>query len=425
LGLKSLLQELEGYLLPINEEFDKMKKVKTVLLFLLLLTLYLEGAKWKKLKPIDSYDGSRYHLKENVAYMEIRLYQNKNSREAMKILALYRKPLESYPKDIITKFKALRPNYSDNADIKMYGNAFFIDTDGKMFQMDMQKDIISLLGDIDRDAEVELLLWLKHVEYASYYKKSAKGYKIKIAEPLTKCAILERYDSIYRRGEYHFDSNYRVVRSGCKKRVNTQFIYNKKINYEYYSSVAIDDSGYLYVVGEVKKSRREDASSFWVLQKYHRDGKRLWSRRVGESTLRIIIADKTLYLFDYNHMVGRYSLNGKKISKKVKNIATINKKGDISIFGREVPKRVRKSNRYLPDGLPNKEERLGVDISDYVEDKKGNTYIVGSEIFYPSGRSDEIPDGACGNTEEVRGAIIAKLNSRGETIWAKVIDRDE
>ena len=64
-------------------------------------------------------------------------------------------------------------------------------------------------------------------------------------------------------------------------------------------------------------------------------------------------------------------------------------------------------------------------MSDYVKDKKGNIYIVGSEVFYPSGSPDEVPDGECGNVEEVLGAVVAKLDSKGKTVWAKVIDRND
>jgi len=51
--------------------------------------------------------------------------------------------------------------------------------------------------------------------------------------------------------------------------------------------------------------------------------------------------------------------------------------------------------------------------------------VVGSEVFYPSGSPDEVPSGQCGMVEQVHGALIAKLNSKGKTVWAKVIDRND
>lgn len=81
--------------------------------------------------------------------------------------------------------------------------------------------------------------------------------------------------------------------------------------------------------------------------------------------------------------------------------------------------------KYFPEGLPNKKEATDFYLSDYAKDNKGNIYIVGSEVFYPSGSPDEVPSGQCGNVEQVFGALIAKLNSKGKTVWAKVIDRND
>ena len=43
--------------------------------------VHAKGAKWQKLKAIDTYSASAYHLKENVAYMEIRWYATKKGKK--------------------------------------------------------------------------------------------------------------------------------------------------------------------------------------------------------------------------------------------------------------------------------------------------------------------------------------------------------
>ena len=61
------------------------------LLGLLIISVYAQGAKWKKIKPLKAYPGSAYNLKENVAYMEIRRYPTRKSKKASETWALYRR----------------------------------------------------------------------------------------------------------------------------------------------------------------------------------------------------------------------------------------------------------------------------------------------------------------------------------------------
>jgi len=182
-----------------------MKIFKIVLLVLLLTGIHAKAAKWKKLKPLDAYKGTAYNLKENVAYMEIRWYASKKSKKVNKTLVLYRKSLKSYPADVIAKFEALRPKYSTKADIGAAGNAFFIDVNGKMFQMDMRRDVVSLLDKIDTPAEVQLILNFGHEEYGKFYKKTAKGYKVKTSEPLGGCTSISRVQRIDKAGNFSND----------------------------------------------------------------------------------------------------------------------------------------------------------------------------------------------------------------------------
>ncbi len=405
---------------------EKMTAIfKMVLLLLMISGLQARNGKWQKLEPLKSYPGSAYNLKENVAYMEIRRYSTKKSKNASETLALYRKPLKSYSEDIIAKFKALTPKYLKNADLGSYGNAFFIDTKGKMFQMDMKKDIISLLGEIDTLAEVQLVLWLNHEKYGKYYKKIVKGYTVKTSEPLAECTSLSRVVQIEKSGKYIYTSSSTLLRKGCKKRKHTQFVSNKKINYEYYSAIAMDSKGNLYVIGEVGKNKDFDSSRFSVLEKYSGKGKKLWSRKLKDYAANVAVSGKYVYIFTDDKLQVKYTLDGKKKSSVNATEATIDKKRNISIFGKKIEKKILKQGKYLPEGLPNKKEILDAHIADYVMDRRNNVYVVGSEVFYPSGSPDEVPNGECGNTEQIHGALIAKLDSKGETVWAKVIDRDE
>ncbi|BAF72973.1 hypothetical protein [Sulfurovum sp. NBC37-1] len=390
-----------------------MKILKIVLLGLLIISVNAQGAKWQKLKPLNAYKGNAYHLKENVAYMEIRWYATKKGKKITETLKLYRKPLESYPEDTILKFRSLKPKYSNNADIGWSGNAFFIDTEGKMFQMDMRKDIMSLLGKIDKPAEVELILYLNNAEGKHYFKKTSKGYRVKTVEKLKGCTSKVGQGMVNRSGKYTDEFRYNLQRKGCKKRKHTKFIHNKKVNYQSYDKIVLDDKGNIYVLGSVIKSKLSDEyNSFYVLEKYTNNGKRVWSKKLKGYPTSLVVKNSLVYVFNDKKLKVTYRLNGKKSS-----------------FGKVVAVSQKEKNiyekKYSPEGLPNKKEATDFYLSDYAKDNKGNIYIVGSEVFYPSGSPDDVPSGECGNVEEVHGALIAKLNSKGKTVWAKVIDRND
>ena len=320
--------------------------------------------------------------------------------------------MESYPKEIIFKFRSLKPKYSNDADISGFGNAFFIDTKGKMYQMDMRKDIISLLGKIDRPAEVELVLYLNYVEGRHYFKKRSKGYKVKIVQSLKDCTGMVQQGNVDTSGKYTYKSRYNLLRKGCKKRNHTRFVHNKKVNYQSYDKTALDENGNLYIFGEVKKSKLIDKyESFYVLEKYSARGKKVWSRNTIGYAEKLLVTGGSVYILDDKKTIAAFSLNGKKRSLKKIDIVKATK--DVI------------NVKYFPEGLPNKKEAIDFYLSDYVKDKKGNIYIVGSEVFYPSGSPAEVPDGECGNVEEVLGAVVAKLDSKGKTVWAKVIDRND
>ena len=389
-----------------------MKLFELVLFLLLTTGIHAKDVQWQKFKPLDTYLGSTYHLKENVAYMEIRWYATKKGKKATKTLKLYKKPLQSYPKEIISKFRLLKPKYSNDADIGWTGNAFFIDTNGKMYQMDMRKDIIGLLGKIDRPAEVELILYLNNAEGRHYFKKTSKGYKTKSVEKLKGCTSNVRLGIVDSSGKYTDEFRHNLQRKGCKKRKHTKFVHNKKVNYQSYDKIGLDENGNLYVFGSVLTSKLIDGNeNYYVLEKYNARGKRVWSRKIAEYADGLLVIKGLVYILDNKKLRAAFSLNGKK--RSLKNIDIVKATKNVS------------NAKYFPEGLPNKKEAIDFYLSDYVKDKEGNIYIVGSEVFYPSGGPDDIPDGECGNVEQVFGALVAKLDSKGKIVWAKVIDRND
>ena len=402
-----------------------MMKKRYVIGFLIgllcLLSAEAGGPKWHKLKALSDYPPAAFHLKENVAYMEIRWYRTKKSKTPYKTIAVYRTPLEKYPQNVTEKFKNLTPRYSNKADIlPRYGNAFFIDTKGKMFRMDEVKDIVSLLGKIDRPAEAQLVLRLHNSEEGQYYRKIAGGYETKrnfVAKGCVGGKETVRIDG----SSAFLPRDFVYSKRKCKQRKHTRFITSKTINYERYDAIALDHKGNVYLLGTAKKSKKSDEYDYEVrLDKYARNGKRLWSRKVKglEEGIAsgIAVDDRSVTILGSDKPLARYSLNGKRQSLSKSSVLKFHKQKD--------QKRVT-GKSYLPEGLPDSKNGLDAEILASAKDKKGNTYIAGSELFYPYGSPDEVPDGMCGNVESVNGALVAKLDRNGKTIWARVIDGNE
>ena len=394
-----------------------MKKI-TLVLFFFTVTL-LQAGGWKTLKPLSAYSASDLHLKENVAYLEIRRYRTKKSTKAYEVMALYRTPLDQNPQGVVDKFKRLTPKYSNRTDfIPYYGNAFLIDSAGKMFRMDMAKDVISLLGAIDRPAEAQLVLWLRNYGEGQYYRKIARGYETKRTFVAKGCVTGTEIVTID--GSSAFPpSNFRYSKKGCRQRKHTQFITSRKLNYERYDAIAMDAKENLYLLGTVKESKSPDDYTYdVVLDKYTRDGKKLWSRNVkgleGSIATSIVADRRSVTILGSGKPLAIYSLNGKRQSLQ---------KSDRSKFGKK--KEMAKEEKYLPEGLPDPKNGIDAEINDRVKDKKGSTYIAGSELFYPSGSPAEVPVGECGNVETISGALVVKLDKNGKTVWARVIDGDE
>ena len=200
---------------------------------LLLTGVQAKAAKWQKLKPLETYPASAYTLGKSVGYMEIRGYKTKKSKKAYKVLPLYTIPLKSYSQDIIQRFKSLKPKHTQKSNMHAftYGNAFFINKKGKMFQMDMKEDVIGLLGKVDTPAELQLVLKLSYYNQGQYYRSTAKGYEVKIFEHIKGCVNLKRTVLVDENGNVS-NKELSYFRKGCKNRKHTQFVSNKKISYK-------------------------------------------------------------------------------------------------------------------------------------------------------------------------------------------------
>ena len=388
-----------------------MKKYSFWIMGLVFAISIAQGAGWQKFKPLDAYSGRDDNLGKNVAYMEIRFYKSPKSNDAFKTFKLYKKPLSSYSQETIAKFKALPQRHSNSyLRFRNNGNIFFIDTKGKMFWTDEPKDMKVILGKIDTPAELALTLWLNYENGWQSYKKTRHGYKIKRATSISKCIVDTTVGSVDDNGYHDIGNNIRhIVRKKCKKRNHTQFVSHKKIDYESYNRIEMDEKGNLYVLGYVNKDKTYHSDSYSVLDKYTSQGKLLWSKKLRENFPYIQVVNRFTYIIDDNKIKAKYSPDGKSVSFKQGEIVIKTRKG--------------KSVKHTPKVLPSEKKNIELSVSDHIVDKKGNVYVVGLETFYPNG----VPDGAemCGNNGQVEGALIAKLNSKGRTIWAKVIDRDD
>ena len=181
-------------------------RLTTILLITLLFTSCKipqssnEG-KWHNLKPLKEYALSDFHLKDDIAYLEIRLY-GKGQREtnyATKYKVKVRMgetPLESFDAKLVKEFKALKPNLSKETNLKrvgfclMYGcshligNGFMIKRDNQIWKMNMTEDVLKMIDEVDTPAEVRLVLWLDDEKMAGYekekyqYRKVSNGYEI-------------------------------------------------------------------------------------------------------------------------------------------------------------------------------------------------------------------------------------------------------
>lgn len=199
-----------------------MKIFKILLLILLTTGIQAKDNKWHSLKYIHDYPASAFNLKKGVAHLEIRQYEvdekNKLRKKPYKtVLSLYRKPLSSFDKKTVKKFRKLSPNLSNKSNMRhldtmsesegvgcnyLY-NGFMIDSNGKMWRMNMIEDVIGFLGEIDTPAEAQAVLWFHNKESGDSYRKTSKGYDIIIRydSTLGECKSYKYRATINKKGK--------------------------------------------------------------------------------------------------------------------------------------------------------------------------------------------------------------------------------
>lgn len=167
----------------------------------------------------------------------------------------------------------------------------------------------------------------------------------------------------------------------------------------------------------MSKDKNINTPTYYSLEKYTPRGKHIWSRKLSATGASAVVSfHSSIYILENNKVVEKYNSKGKKHPID---------KSENAKFSKNHKQQYIKKGQYLPEGLPNKRDAIDAWVKAYVTDKQGNIYVVGSEIFYPNGLPEEMPLGECGNTEQIYAALIAKLNPKGETVWAKVLDADQ
>ncbi len=166
-------------------------KILNIVLWVLLLTYtQAKEASWKKFtKELKStYEAGDYNLQYGVRRLDIRSYDvdEKNRRRSPRYEdSIVWETESSYLLDekTIKQFNYAKPNLSRKGNIGgrragSISNAFVIDYQDKIWQMNKVKDVISFMGEIDTPLEVQMVLWLHGKQKGNRYRKTSKGYEV-------------------------------------------------------------------------------------------------------------------------------------------------------------------------------------------------------------------------------------------------------
>lgn len=390
-----------------------MKIFKIVLLVLVMTGLYAKETKWHASETIQMYTLAQsrvFHLKDHVKYLKIQWEENGKN----KYMTIRRVTLDDFDARTVKQFRNLRPKYGKNANMKNKGNAFFIDDKGKMWQMDMIEDVISLLGDIDTPAEAQLVLWLHQNRNAKVYSKTSSGYKMLVeVYKGKKCSLDEVL--VGKKGKLTLKRSKRK----CQKIAKKQKIKNRYIKYIKFTDIVIDKKENIYLLGMATDTRSDNADVV-TLDKYNRNGKKIWQRIIRDGNSagaeNLALDSKYIYLIkdSATDMILQYSKEGKLISEKVYDGR--NKKHFEAI--------VKRSNRNKLKKAPYYRNKSAHEIyfAKQVRSKNGNVYAVGEEIEEIPQKPENISVGECGMGDELHGALIVKFDKRSDQIWSKLID---
>jgi len=219
-----------------------MKYAYWLIAAVILITNLNAGEKgWRVFKQ-QTYSPTSCHLKKGIEYLEVRLY--KTNSDYTKIIdkhykvteRCYRKPLEHFDPKIVKWFRKIGPNLKlaketditkgfyedgppwDKNTVKRYtiGGAFFITDKGKVGRMNTIDDIVSFLGDIDTEAELDFVLRRRGHLFCKRYRKKSNGYDVQ-CEDRVEMETNEEPCGIYRYSV--FVSNKGKVEMRSKKRL--------------------------------------------------------------------------------------------------------------------------------------------------------------------------------------------------------------
>ena len=186
-----------------------MPLFKIVLIVVLITGLHAKNVKWQNLKPVHLYDANAFHLKEGVKCLELKTCMTdaaskKCGGKPFSEVAICPKDLKHFDSKLISRFKKLSPRSSPNDNIRKIilpnsiTNGFSIDDKGTIWRLNEVKDIIDILGEIDRPAEVQFVLWLYGKDPAKSYRKISRGYEVLIEKKtLSPCDGEKDYEEIF------------------------------------------------------------------------------------------------------------------------------------------------------------------------------------------------------------------------------------
>lgn len=181
-----------------------------IITLMLLLANGLHASEWIKLKKLSHYKPSEYNLKKGVEVLELREYKINTKEELMpiayrKVVSIESKALKSYEVSIQRLFKSAKPIIHSRNDFGLLSyvfvgfgcrylyNGFMIDSEAKIYKMDTKRDFIGFLGEIDSDAEVQLVTFLNKRLEGLKYRKVPQGFEVivvaafKVGAPNTQC----------------------------------------------------------------------------------------------------------------------------------------------------------------------------------------------------------------------------------------------
>ena len=386
-----------------------MKIFQIILLITAITGLHAKEINWTKYEPMEFYYSSDYKLKKHVAYMKI-IWKKEGKNKYIHIKG---RSTNLFDNKVKKQFKSVKPIYSLKANLKNKGNAFFIDTKGKIWQMDMIEDVVSLLGDIDMPVEAQLVAWLYLDRSAIEYRKTANGYKLHVeAYKGKKCSLDEVLVST--KGVL----SVKRLKRGCQKIAKKKMVKNRYIKYERFTDIVIDKKENLYLLGSAIDVRSENAEVV-TIDKYNRNGKQMWHKviRSGYSAYaeNLALDSDSLYFLDNSSgdsFIIQYTKGGTFVSSKAYD-------GDNKKHFDEIH---RLSNKNTPDIAPYYRNLSGHEIQfvKQVLSRNGNIYAIGTETIHHEPKN-VLPE-ECGMGDPENGALIVKFDKRGDQVWSKVID---